>query len=75
VRLALRQADQNRYIFTRLDIAFAISKLSKFNANPTTDSQTALEISDNPAKYRQAKHIDVRYQDGLRDFWESLYLH
>jgi len=26
-----------------------------------TDSQTALEISDNPAKYRQAKHIDVRY--------------
>ena len=26
-----------------------------------TESQTALEISDNPAKYRQAKHIDVRY--------------
>ena len=26
-----------------------------------TDSQTALEISDNPSKYRQAKHIDVRY--------------
>jgi reverse transcriptase-like protein/integrase-like protein/Pol polyprotein/LTR polyprotein gag-polypeptide-like protein len=26
-----------------------------------TDSQTAMEISDNPAKYRQAKHIDVRY--------------
>ena len=25
------------------------------------DIQTALEISDNPAKYRQAKHIDVRY--------------
>jgi hypothetical protein len=25
-----------------------------------TDSQTALEISDNPAKYCQAKHIDVR---------------
>jgi hypothetical protein len=26
-----------------------------------TDSQTALQISDNPAKYRQAKHIDIRY--------------
>ena len=26
-----------------------------------TESQTALEISDNPAKYRQAKHIDIGY--------------
>ena len=26
-----------------------------------TDSQTALDISENPANYRQAKHIDIRY--------------
>jgi hypothetical protein len=26
-----------------------------------SDSQTALDISENPAKYRQAKHIDIRY--------------
>ena len=25
------------------------------------DNQTALDISDNSAKYRQAKHIDIRY--------------
>ncbi|TMC17118.1 MAG: hypothetical protein E6J34_19075 [Chloroflexi bacterium] len=26
-----------------------------------SDSQSALDISENPAKYRQAKHIDIRY--------------
>ena len=26
-----------------------------------TDSQTALNISENPTNYRQAKHIDIRY--------------
>jgi len=26
-----------------------------------SDSQSALDISENPTKYRQAKHIDVRY--------------
>jgi hypothetical protein len=26
-----------------------------------TDSQTALDISENSANYRQAKHIDIRY--------------
>ena len=26
-----------------------------------SDSQSALDISENPARYRQAKHIDVRY--------------
>ena len=26
-----------------------------------SDSQSALDISENPARYRQAKHIDIRY--------------
>jgi hypothetical protein len=33
-------------------------------AKPITilsDSQSALDISENPARYRQAKHIDIRY--------------
>ena len=26
-----------------------------------SDSQAALDISENPTKYRQAKHIDIKY--------------
>ena len=26
-----------------------------------SDSQSALEIAENPAKYRYAKHIDIKY--------------
>jgi hypothetical protein len=35
-----------------------------------SDSQSALDISENPARYRQAKHIDIRYhaiQHYIRD--------
>jgi hypothetical protein len=27
-----------------------------------SDSQTALDIAENPSNYRNAKHIDIRYQ-------------
>ena len=53
---AAREAIAWKQFFQELQIPSAIRPVPLL-----TDSQTALEISDNPAKYRQAKHIDVRY--------------
>ena len=53
---AIREAIAWKQFFQELQIPSAIRPVPLL-----TDSQTALEISDNPAKYRQAKHIDVRY--------------
>ena len=53
---AAREAIARKQFFQELKIPSAIRPVPLL-----TDSQTALEISDNPAKYRQAKHIDVRY--------------
>ena len=53
---AAREAIARKQFFQELQIPSAIRPVPLL-----TDSQTALEISDNPAKYRQAKHIDVRY--------------
>ena len=51
-----REAIAQKQFFQELQIPSAIRPVPLL-----TDSQTALEISDNPAKYRQAKYIDVRY--------------
>ena len=53
---AAREAIAQKQFFRELQIPSAIRPVPLL-----TDSQTVLEISDNPAKYRQAKHIDVRY--------------
>jgi hypothetical protein len=53
---AAREAIARKQFFQELHISSTIRPVPLI-----TDSQTALEISDNPAKYRQAKHIDVRY--------------
>jgi Reverse transcriptase (RNA-dependent DNA polymerase) len=53
---AAREALARKQFFEELQIPSASRPVPLL-----TDSQTALEISDNPAKYRQAKHIDVRY--------------
>ena len=52
---AAREAIARKQFFQELQIPSAIRPVPLL-----TDSQTALEISDNPAKYRQAKHIDIR---------------
>ena len=51
-----REAIARKQFFQELQIPSAIRSVPLL-----TDSQTALEILDNPAKYRQAKHIDVHY--------------
>jgi hypothetical protein len=53
---AAREAIARKQFFQELQIPSAIRPIPLL-----TDSQTALDISDNPTKYRQAKHIDVRY--------------
>jgi hypothetical protein len=53
---AAREALARKQLFEELRIPSAQKPITIL-----TDSQTALDISDNPAKYRQAKHIDVRY--------------
>ena len=53
---AAREAIAWKQFFQELQIPSAIRPVPLL-----TDSQMALEISDNPAKYRQAKYIDVRY--------------
>lgn len=35
-----------------------------------SDSQTALDISENPTKYHQAKHIDIKYYAVRHYLWE-----
>ena len=53
---ATREAIAQKKFFQELQIPSAICPVPLL-----TDSQTALEISDNPVKYRQAKYINVRY--------------
>src|SRR5277367_6574768 len=53
---AAREAIARKQLFDELRVPSASRPIPLL-----TDSQTALEISDNPARYRQAKHIDVRY--------------
>jgi len=59
---AAREAIVRKQLFQKLQIPSAIHPVPLL-----TDSQTALKISDNPAKYRQAKHIDVRYRHYIHD--------
>jgi len=53
---AAREALARKQLFQELGMPSASRPITIL-----TDSQTALDISDNPAKYRQAKHIDIRY--------------
>jgi len=53
---AARQAIPQKWFFQELRVPSAMRSVPLL-----IDSQTALEISDNPVKYRQAKHIDVCY--------------
>src|SRR5438045_5819713 len=53
---AAREALARRQLFEELRIPSASKPVTIL-----TDSQTALDISENPANYRQAKHIDIRY--------------
>ena len=53
---AAREAIARKQLFEELRVPSASRPIPLL-----TDSQTALEISDNPTRHRQAKHIDVRY--------------
>ena len=53
---ASREALARQQLFKELQIPSASKPVTIL-----TDSQTALDISENPAKYRQAKHINIRY--------------
>jgi hypothetical protein len=53
---ATREAIARKQLFQELQIPSAIRPVPIL-----CDSQSANDISDNPARYRQAKHIDVRY--------------
>ena len=53
---AAREALARRQLFEELRIP-SVSK----PVTILTDSQTALDISENPTNYRQVKHIDIRY--------------
>ena len=53
---AAREALARRQLFEELCIPSASKPVTLL-----TDSQMALDISENPANYRQAKHIDIRY--------------
>jgi len=53
---AAREALARRQLFEELRLPSASKPVTIL-----TDSQTALDISENPANYRQAKHIDIRY--------------
>jgi hypothetical protein len=49
-------AREARHLFEELQILFASMPVTIL-----TDSQAALDISENPANYRQAQQIDTRY--------------
>ena len=55
-------SDAAREALTRKQL---FQELKMFSASRSViiliDNQTAFDISDNSAKYRQAKHIDIRY--------------
>ena len=53
---AAREALARKQLFCELQIPSGQQPVTILS-----DSQSALDISENPAKYRQAKHIDVRY--------------
>ena len=53
---AAREALARRQLFEELRIPSATKLVTIL-----TDNQTALDISEHPANYRQAKHIDIRY--------------
>jgi hypothetical protein len=53
---ASREALARRQLFEELRIPSASRPVTIL-----TDSQSALDISENPSNYRQAKHIDIRY--------------
>jgi hypothetical protein len=53
---AAREALARLQLFEELHIPSASKPVTIL-----TDSQTALDISENSANYRQAKHIDIRY--------------
>ena len=53
---AARETLARRQLFKELHILFASKPIIIL-----TNSQIALNISENPANYRQAKHIDIRY--------------
>ena len=53
---AAREALAQRQLFEELRIPSASKPVTLL-----TDSQTVLDISENPANYRKAKHIDIRY--------------
>ena len=53
---AAREALARKQLFCELQIPSGLKPITILS-----DSQSALDISENPARYRQAKHIDVRY--------------
>ena len=53
---AAREALARRQLFEELRIPSASKPVTIL-----TNSQITLNISENPANYRQAKHIDIRY--------------
>jgi len=53
---AAREALARKQLFCELQIPSGLKPVKVLS-----DSQSALDISENPARYRQAKHIDVRY--------------
>ena len=53
---AAREALTRKQLFCELQIPSVQQPITILS-----DSQSALDISENPARYRQAKHIDIRY--------------
>ena len=53
---AAREALARRQLFEELHISSASKSVTIL-----TNNQIALNISENPANYRQAKHIDIHY--------------
>ena len=53
---AAHEALARKQFFCELQIPSGLKPITMLS-----DSQSALDISENPAKYRQAKHIDIRY--------------
>ena len=53
---AAREALARQQLFEELCIPSATKLVTIL-----TDNQTALDISEHPANYRQARHIDIRY--------------
>ena len=52
----LREAIARKQFFQELSVQSSSKPITILS-----DSQSALEIAENPAKYRYAKHIDIKY--------------